>query len=300
MMRRILPAVVVLAAALFPGAGLAWSDVYLFIPGIPGESQSPGHFGQIEVESTQIAALQRAAARSGGGGGGAGKVSMRDFHFTMKVNKASAKLMEAAAKGTHIPKATLTCRKAGGTQQEYLVVTMQDVLVSSYQTGAARGGGIAPPDAFSLVAREVTIQDVGKPSGAAALGAKVSRATAVLPPGAPPKITGASASAPPFGLAVSVTITSTGPCQNAFVDYGDGSISEGHALTGTSTTLPAHKYPTAGAKTIRVGGRDAPYWPHAPQKNPPPAGANPCTGWAPEVHVTLRSLAAEPVPAMKR
>jgi hypothetical protein len=27
--------------------------------------------------------------------------------------------------------ATLTCRKAGGTQQEYLAVTMSDVLISS-------------------------------------------------------------------------------------------------------------------------------------------------------------------------
>jgi hypothetical protein len=29
-------------------------------------------------------------------------------------------------------KATLTVRKAGGGQQEYLVVTMSDVLISSY------------------------------------------------------------------------------------------------------------------------------------------------------------------------
>lgn len=31
--------------------------------------------------------------------------------------------------------ATLTVRKAGGTQQEYLILKMEDVLVSSYQTG---------------------------------------------------------------------------------------------------------------------------------------------------------------------
>jgi type VI protein secretion system component Hcp len=29
----------------------------------------------------------------------------------------------------------ITCRKAGGTQQEYMKVTMEDVLISSYQTG---------------------------------------------------------------------------------------------------------------------------------------------------------------------
>src|SRR3712207_8560183 len=36
------------------------------------------------------------------GGGGAGKVTMQDFHFTMKMNKASPKLMLACAQGDHI------------------------------------------------------------------------------------------------------------------------------------------------------------------------------------------------------
>ncbi len=110
---------------------------------------------------------------------------------------------------------------------------------------------------------------------------------------APPKITGASATAPFVGLAVTLTITSTRACQDAFVDWGDGSIAEGHALTGSSTTLPAHAYASPGEKKIRVGGRDAPFWQSAPAR---PAKANACTGSAPEVHVTLRPGAAAPAP----
>ena len=71
---------------------------------------------------------------AGGGGGGAGKVSMQDFHFTMPVNKASPALFLACAQGDHIKNAILTCRKAGKKQQEFMKVTMSDVLVSLFQS----------------------------------------------------------------------------------------------------------------------------------------------------------------------
>ncbi len=81
---------------------------------------------------------------------GAGKVSMQDFHFVMKVNKASPKLMLACATGEHLKKAELTCRKAGKEQQEYLKVTMSDLIVSSFQTGGSAGGDVVPVDQISL------------------------------------------------------------------------------------------------------------------------------------------------------
>jgi type VI protein secretion system component Hcp len=45
--------------------------------------------------------------------------------------------MLACASGQHIKKAVLTCRKAGGEQEEYLKVTFSDLLVSSYHGGGA-------------------------------------------------------------------------------------------------------------------------------------------------------------------
>ncbi len=38
---------------------------------------------------------------------------MQDFHFVMKTNKASPKLLLCCANGEHINEATLVCRKAG-------------------------------------------------------------------------------------------------------------------------------------------------------------------------------------------
>jgi len=93
---------------------------------------------------------------AGGGGGGAGKVSMQDFHFTMPVNKASPALFLACAQGDHIKNAILTCRKAGKKQQEFMKVTMSDVLVSLFQIGGAVG--VVPTDQISLNFAKIEVE----------------------------------------------------------------------------------------------------------------------------------------------
>lgn len=128
---------------------MAVVDYFLKIDTIEGESQDHKHKAEIDLESWSWGA-SNAGTHAGGGGGGAGKVSMQDFHFVMKNNKSSPKLMLACASGQHIPKAVLTCRKAGGEQEEFLKVTMSDLLVSSYQTGGSGQGDIVPTDQISL------------------------------------------------------------------------------------------------------------------------------------------------------
>jgi type VI secretion system secreted protein Hcp len=127
---------------------MAAVDYFLKIEGVDGESNDSKHKNEIEIESWSWGAAQQ-GTHGAGGGGGAGKVSMRDFSFTMKANKASPKLMLACATGEHIKKAVLTCRKAGKDQQEYLCVTMSDLLVSSYQTGGSQGN-VVPSDQIAI------------------------------------------------------------------------------------------------------------------------------------------------------
>src|SRR3546814_7601784 len=76
-----------------------------------------------------------------GGGGGTGKAEFSDINFSKQADKFSPKLVKAAAEGEHIKEVVLTCRKASGKggQVEYLKVTMNDVMVSSYQTGGSSG-----------------------------------------------------------------------------------------------------------------------------------------------------------------
>src|SRR5688572_19131322 len=123
-------------------------DYFLKIKGIEGESADKKHKNEIDVLSWSWSESQQ-GTHGGGGGGGAGKVNMNDFSFTMTVGKASPKLLLACANGEHIEEATLTCRKAGKEQQEYLKITFKDLLVSSFQTGGS-AGDVVPVDSISL------------------------------------------------------------------------------------------------------------------------------------------------------
>jgi type VI secretion system secreted protein Hcp len=125
------------------------SDYLLEIDGIKGESNDDKHKGTIEVESFSWGETNT-GAHATGGGGGAGKVSYQDFHFTTSVNKSSPILALACATGQHIKKAVLFVRKQGGDQQEYYTITMEDLLVSSYQSGGHSGGHSVPADQVSL------------------------------------------------------------------------------------------------------------------------------------------------------
>jgi type VI secretion system secreted protein Hcp len=125
------------------------ADFFLKIEGIPGESADSKHKGEIDVLSYSFGASQTGSF-SAGGGGGAGKVQFQDFHFTMKISKASPKLFLACAGGDHIKSALLTGRKAGKEQQEFFTVKFTDILISSFQTGGAGGGDELPTEQISF------------------------------------------------------------------------------------------------------------------------------------------------------
>jgi len=132
---------------------MAAVDYFLKIDGIQGDSRDNRHKAEIDIESFSWAETQ-SGTFAGGGGVGAGKVSVQDFHFTMPVNKASPALFLACAQGDHIKNAILTCRKAG--REEFMKITMNDVLVSSFQIGGV--GGVVPTDQISLNFTKIEIE----------------------------------------------------------------------------------------------------------------------------------------------
>ena len=136
---------------------MALVDYFLKIDGIDGESADSKHKSEIDIESFSWGATQ-GGTFSAGGGGGAGKAHFNDFHFVMKINKASPKLMLACANGEHIKKAVLTCRKAGKEQQEFLKVTLSDILVSSFQTSGSGHGDVLPMEQISLNFAKVEVE----------------------------------------------------------------------------------------------------------------------------------------------
>jgi type VI secretion system secreted protein Hcp len=127
-------------------------DYFIKFDGIKGESTDAKHKDEIDVESWSWGETHPGSAASGGGGG-AGKVAMQDFQFVMRLNRASPRLMRACATGQHIKMATLSARKAGKGQQEYLTFKFHDVLVSSFQTGGSEDAAFVPTDQVSFIAK---------------------------------------------------------------------------------------------------------------------------------------------------
>jgi type VI secretion system secreted protein Hcp len=107
-------------------------SIFAKIGDIKGESIDDKHKDEVEVLSWSWGVSQ-SGSTSGGGGGGTGKASFNDFNLTHTLDKASPLLMKACASGEHIKEATITMRKAGKGQQDFLIIKMEDILVTSVQ-----------------------------------------------------------------------------------------------------------------------------------------------------------------------
>ena len=124
---------------------MAAVDYFIKFDGIKGESPDVKHKDEIDVESWTWGETNAGGTGSGGGG----RVSMQDFQFVMRLNRASPALMRACATGQHIKTATLSARKAGKGQEEDLTFKFRDVLISSFQTSGSAETPV-PTDSVSF------------------------------------------------------------------------------------------------------------------------------------------------------
>jgi len=115
-------------------------DIFAKLGDIKGESIDDKHKDEIEVLSYSWG-VSNAGSMEFGTGAGEGKATFQDMSFTHKIDKASPVLMQACATGVHLKDATITHRKAGKGQQEYLVIKLNDVVVTSVQHGGSGADG---------------------------------------------------------------------------------------------------------------------------------------------------------------
>ena len=130
------------------------SDSFIKIGDIKGESSDAKHKDEVEVLSWSWGVAQSGSVT--GPGGGAGKASFADFSFMHRIDSASPLLMKACATGQHIKEATVTHRKAGKGQQEFLIIKMNDILITSVQPTAGSADG--PMEAVSLQMAKVNLE----------------------------------------------------------------------------------------------------------------------------------------------
>lgn len=115
-------------------------DMFLKIETVDGETIDKTHKA---TKDCDILAWSWGISNSGtahvGGGAGAGKANFQDISVTKYVDTASHALLLACATGEHFSKAKLTVRKAGKTQLEYIVIDMEQVLITAVSTGGSGG-----------------------------------------------------------------------------------------------------------------------------------------------------------------
>src|SRR5687767_2714117 len=129
-------------------------DVFLKLGDIKGESKDSKHAGEIDVLSWSWG-LSQTGTMGHGGGGGAGKANFSDLNIMHALDKASPVLMSKCATGEHIKEATLVSRKAGKGQQEYLIIKMNDILITSVQPS---GSSEHPMESVSMNFAKVDVE----------------------------------------------------------------------------------------------------------------------------------------------
>ena len=104
--------------------------MFLKVSGVEGESKDAAH-----KEWTDIMSLHWDVSQPGsmavGGGGGTGKSSFKDLKVSCWIDRALPALMKYCASGKHLAEVKISICKAGGTQIEYELITLIDVLVTN-------------------------------------------------------------------------------------------------------------------------------------------------------------------------
>lgn len=132
------------------------SDIFVKLGDIKGETLDSKHKDEIEV-FTFAWGVSNQGLQPAGSGAGQGKANFSDITFTHGIDKASPALMQACATGTHFKDATITHRKAGKEQHEYLIYKLTDVIVTSVSHGTA-ANEIRTQESVSLAFAKVAME----------------------------------------------------------------------------------------------------------------------------------------------
>jgi len=114
----------------------AQAAIFMKLDGVDGESLVKGHENEIEILSWSFG-LSNTGSIAAGGGGGAGKVTFQDLSVTKFADKATPVLMLSTANGKHYRQAILTLERSAERPFVYYRITMEDVIVTSVQTGGS-------------------------------------------------------------------------------------------------------------------------------------------------------------------
>lgn len=123
-------------------------DAYLQIEGILGEALDSNHKDWIELTDFHYGVLQSVSSTaSSAGGATAGAASCPDLYLAKYLDRASPKLFEACASGQHFKNMVIHVNRAGGDQQKYMEIKLEEVIISSLN---ANRGSDFPTESVTL------------------------------------------------------------------------------------------------------------------------------------------------------
>jgi type VI secretion system secreted protein Hcp len=142
------------AAAPQSTAPVRKAAALLKFDGIDGESTDSKHRGWVEVSSFSWESTRQAGPVASGAG--AGKANLSSLAITKQPDKATTRLQQASALGTHIR--SVVFEFVNPTKHEVYQVTMSDVLVSSFHVSGGDQGGERPTESLSLNFAKMEVQ----------------------------------------------------------------------------------------------------------------------------------------------
>lgn len=132
-------------------------DIFLKLSGIKGESADDRHKDEIEVLALGWS-VSNPGTMAHGGGAGSGKATFSDFQITKRVDKASPILLKLCATQGHLEEGTLAVRKAGRNPQDYLIIRMKDVIITSVSLSGTSGESSNLTEAVTLQLAKVELE----------------------------------------------------------------------------------------------------------------------------------------------
>lgn len=153
----------VISAELLPAVKV---DMVMLIEDIPGDSAQLKNAIDIDSYSHGISL----PIEMGGGAGGGGSAEQPDFSaitITKHIDRATPLLMKACASGKHFANVTIYGRRVQSIdgkpgESQYMILTLEDVMVSSCQMTSDTNGQGFGQEQVSLVFGKITESMVGK------------------------------------------------------------------------------------------------------------------------------------------
>ncbi|HJQ66539.1 MAG TPA: type VI secretion system tube protein Hcp [Gemmatimonadales bacterium] len=143
----VLGAVCLASCLVVSGGAQAAQNIFLEIPGVPGEVVSPAPF------ANQIGILSMSAGYSAPCGG---QISLSSVNMLKMTDRSTVKLSTAMRDHTVYPTATLRFVRSSDNQV-YQVYQMTNAMVEALQTSGSSGGDDKTTESLSLTFAQLTV-----------------------------------------------------------------------------------------------------------------------------------------------